>query len=66
MAGKHVRYFTVESPKGVAYHKLESDLCFSVKEGRDLIKENNPDATKITHLNKEKAEGFLGLMNLKP
>ncbi len=58
---KHVRYYLVVKEDSSSYRKIESDLPFSIDEGKDSIMSNDKDILKITHIAKSKAELFLGL-----
>lgn len=58
---KHTKYYLVVIDGKSSYRKIESDLAFSTKEGKDWIKEKNPTATSITPIANSKAEGFLKL-----
>lgn len=60
---KHVRYFLVVDDKNCLYIKLKSKLPFSVKEAKDQLKLSYPKSKTITHIVKEKTEGFLNLFN---
>lgn len=41
---KYKRFYLVSDANGSRYIKMESDLMFSPKEGKDSIKEKYPDA----------------------
>ena len=58
---KHNRFYLISDKNGSRYMKIESDLMFSPKEGKDSIKKKYPDA-KIKLLS-NKAILFLELLS---
>ncbi len=47
---KYVKYFEVITNNNYRIHKFESDLFFSIKEAKEHLIKNNPDALKIKYL----------------
>lgn len=54
------RYYLVKLPGSAQYVKLESDGFFSVKEGKEKILEEQPEA-EVTAISEEIATDFLNL-----
>lgn len=50
------KYYMVVIDNKTTVRELKSSLPFSIKEGKDNIKSNHPEATKITHLSHKKVE----------
>ncbi len=61
MAKKHIRYYIVTMSNSVQYRKVESDLPFSIAEGKNYIQEQHTQAIKIQPIATSKAELFLSL-----
>lgn len=59
MSKKYVRYYIVTKEGATEYRKAESDLPFSIDEGKEAIKQNNHQSKTIKHIAKSKAELFL-------
>lgn len=60
---KHTGYYLIITKSNHAkYLKLENEIPFSPSEGVAYIKENHPNAVKVSHIAKGKAEKFLHLI----